>query len=480
MGDRGASVRKGRSTAKCGVDDAGSPELGLSRRELLRRAGAGAVAIGLGGTGARTAYAFSGPHRFTKRQLAHHLEIAQWAHVVPGYDAWLDGTYARQWGERNDAEVTVDHVNSTELSARAAAEIDAGSGHDLFQLLSPPAVFESHTIPLDDAVEETTRRLGPISGVAHRSTYNPRTRHSFGFPDFYAPDPIVWRHDLWSGIGRSPGTWDDVLEAAPSLRSRGHPVGIGMSNGPESTLASLAVAFCFGAAIQDEAGEVRIDSKATRDYLGFVASLYRRGMTSEVFGWNPASNNQFLYSGTGSLILNPISATRAAEELELPFAHALRLGPVPRGPAERIAPAHTTGVYVIWKFSRQKELAKRYLIDQQVAYREHLARSRLYNLPAWPGAIEGGFAGIAAIAAADPHGPRGRYAGLAAIAERHTTNTGHPGCSNAAVCEIVDSSLIPRMAAHVAQGKLSAGEAARAAGRQFEAVFEKWRDQKLV
>ena len=450
----------------------------LSRRELLKRGGIGAAALGVGGAGAP--YAFAGPHRFTKRQLKNQLKIMQWVHFVPDYDAWLDKTYVTAWGEKNDTEVIVDHVNNTELPARAAAEIAAQSGHDLFQFLSPPSAYQNQTIPLNDVVQETTRKLGKMSGVAYRSTYNPRTKRYFGYPDNYVPDPVVWRHDLWNDIGESPATWDHVLRAAPKLKARGHPVGIGMSNELDSNMANFALMLCFGSQIQDEEGNVRINSKATRDYLNFMKSLYQQGMTNEVFGWNPASNNQFLYAGKGSMILNAVSATRTPEDLKLPFSDDLWIWPIPRGPKQRIGLEHVMGVYVIWKFSKNKALAKKYLVDQQVAYQQHFVQSKFYNFPGWTGAVKGGFKGMKRMAAADAHKPRGKYTILTTIAERYTTNAGHPGFSNAAVGEIFDTFLIPQMAAQVAQGKLSADAAARAADREFKKIFRKWKDAKLL
>lgn len=457
-----------------------TPSGELTRRELLRRAGVGAAAIGVGGASAGQAFAFAGPHRFAKRQLANELKIMQWVHFVPDYDKWLDNQYVKAWGERNDTQVTIDHVNNTELSARAAAEIAAQSGHDLFQFLSPPSAYQNSTIPLNDAVQEVTKKLGKMSGVAYRSTYNPRTKRYFGFADNYVPDPVIWRHDLWNDIGESPATWDHVLKAAPKLKANGHPVGIGMSNELDSNMANFAIMLCFGGQIQDEQGNVRINSKNTVDFLNFMKSLYQQGMSNEIFGWNPASNNQFLYAGRGSMILNAISATRTPEDLKLPFSDNLWIWPIPRGPVQRIGLEHVMGIYVIWKFAKQKELAKKFLIDQQLAYQQHFVQSKFYNFPAWTNAVKGGFKGMKKMAAADTHKPRGKYTILTTIAERYTTNAGHPGFSNAAVGEIFDTFLIPQMVAQVAQGKLSAADAAKNADTQFRTIFKKWKDAKLI
>ena len=93
-----------------------------------------------------------------------------------------------------------------------------------------------------------------------------------------------------------------------------------MSNELDSNMANFAIMLCFGSHIQNADGQIVINSKQTRDYLNYMKSLYQQGLTNEIFGWNPASNNQFLISGKGSMILNAVSATRTPEDLKLPFS----------------------------------------------------------------------------------------------------------------------------------------------------------------
>ena len=100
----------------------------------LRRAGVGAAAIGVAGSGASKAFAFAGPHKHTGRWLSGDLKILQWVHFVPAYDQWFDNTWIKQWGQKNDVNVTVDHIVNTQLDARAASEVAAQSGHDLFHV----------------------------------------------------------------------------------------------------------------------------------------------------------------------------------------------------------------------------------------------------------------------------------------------------------------------------------------------------------
>ena len=106
------------------------PGSGLSREDLLKRGAAGAFAVSMFGGLAERAHAFAGPMKFKGRQLKGDLSILQWAHFVPAYDQWLDKTYIQQWGEKNDVQVKVDHINNALLPSAAAAEVAAQKGHD--------------------------------------------------------------------------------------------------------------------------------------------------------------------------------------------------------------------------------------------------------------------------------------------------------------------------------------------------------------
>ena len=64
---------------------------------------------------AERAIAFAGPLSYQHKQLKGDLKIMQWAHFVPAYDKWLDNTYVKQWGEKNDVEVKIDHINNALL-----------------------------------------------------------------------------------------------------------------------------------------------------------------------------------------------------------------------------------------------------------------------------------------------------------------------------------------------------------------------------
>ncbi len=105
---------------------------GLTRRKLAKLAGASALVAG--------GPAFLFPER--ARAAGRTLKIIQWSHFVPAWDTWFNGTYTKEWGQKNDTEVIVDNINLVDLPARAASEVSAKKGHDLFMFLSPPAAYE--------------------------------------------------------------------------------------------------------------------------------------------------------------------------------------------------------------------------------------------------------------------------------------------------------------------------------------------------
>jgi multiple sugar transport system substrate-binding protein len=457
----------------------------LTRDELLKRGAAAAFAVGMFGGLTDKALGFYGPLKYKDKQLAGDLRIMTWAHFVPAYDQWLDNTYAKRWGEANDVEVKIDHINNALLYGTGSSEVAAQSGHDLFWFISPPASFQKQTVPVNDLVQEVSKRFGPMSKVARKSTYNPRTKTFYGFPETYAPDPVQYRRSFLQEAGVSLNTWDDLRRGAAKLKQQGHPVGLGMSNEIDSNMLLTSLLYCYGGFIQNEDNEIVIGQGRNRrgaiQALQVMREIFRTGMTDEVFAWTAASNNQAFLAGRLSVALNAISIVRSAElSGNTALSDDTWLASIPRGPVMRMGNEHVMGVFVIWKFARNKAAARKYLIDQQIAYRQHFVRSGFYNFPPWTGSIRGGFKTIRALTKRDTHKPRGKYTVLTTIAEKYTTNPGFPGNSTPVMDELYNTFLIPQMFAEVAQGKSSPADAVRTFDRRAKAIHRKWKAQGLV
>jgi multiple sugar transport system substrate-binding protein len=451
----------------------------LTRKELLKRGGAGAAALGV--AGATAPFSFAGPLKYKGRWLSGNLTALTWVHFVPSYDQWLD-PWAKAWGERNDVQVTIEHINNGLLDTRAAAEVAAQQGHDLFFNLHPMATFEDQVINHASIVHEVERKVGKYMPIAQASTYNPRTKKYFAVSDSYVPDPVVWRHSLWNDVGESPATWDHVKAAAPKLKQRGHPIGIGQSQEIDSNMVLIAFMMCFGSFIQNEKNVPTLQSKRTVEAVKFMAEIARNGETDDIFSWNgnAAGNNNYLYSGTSSLIFNAISATRTPESGAAggQYADDLWIWPIPAGPHGRIGLEHLMGCWNIWKFARNKDAAERFLADLCIAGKEATIQSQLYNFPTFEKAMP--FKDINKFAAQDTHKPRGKYTILTTIAQKYTHNIGYPGTTNAAIDEIFQKFLIPQMFAQVSQGKLSAEDSVRQTNAAVKDIYAKWKGRKMI
>ncbi|HZI38458.1 MAG TPA: extracellular solute-binding protein, partial [Acidimicrobiia bacterium] len=433
----------------------------LARRDFLRLTAGGAtalLAIGAGcNSGSDTEKSKAATDTTAGVQGKRQLRIAQWTHYISGYDQWWDDVYTKSWGERNDVEVTVDHFDINQASAHAETEVASQQGHDLFHFnLNSPVAFEDHVIDHREIVEEVEARVGELTPFIRRSVYNPKTKKYFGFSHFWTPNPIQYRRDLWGALSSRPDTWEDVLVTGRRLKAQGHPIGIGMGADHESNVTLLGLMHGFGAAVQDGDAKVVINSPATVEAVKFGAELFRSAMSEEVLGWDITSNNRHLISGRGSMIVNSIAAIRALEDQDPPLAAKVELLPFPKGPAGTASP-YVVSIYAIWKFARNQELAKQFLVDLAPAYGDPLLQSQFLQMPSYPEAVPD----LAERLANDEKAqPPDKYRFMFDAAE-WSTNVGHPGHTNAAIDEVVRAAIVSRMFADAARGEMSAEEAVK-------------------
>jgi multiple sugar transport system substrate-binding protein len=313
------------------------------------------------------------------------LKILQWVHFVPGYDKWFNESYIKEWGAKNDTQVIVDNIGVAQLNARAAAEASAQKGHDLFMFLWPKPDMEEQVIDHKEIYDECIKNVGKPIDLAIRSTYNPKTKKYYGFSDSFVPDPVNYRRDLWDSVGMYPDTWDDVRVGGAKIKQKhGNPVGIGLASEIDTNMALRAVMYSFGSSVQDEQGNVVLNSKETLEAVKFVQALYKECMTEEVFAWDASSNNRFMISGKGSLALNAISITRTAEKSAPDMEKNIWLAKAAKGPVRRMGLEHVMDNYVIWKFAENIEGAKKFLVDYISNFRQGFLASEFYNFPCFP------------------------------------------------------------------------------------------------
>jgi ABC-type glycerol-3-phosphate transport system substrate-binding protein len=447
----------------------------LTRRDFLKALGIGAAATTF-------------PFRFniSKAQgLSGSLRILQWSHFVPRYDTWFD-EFARQWGEENGVEVTVDHINLAEIGAATASEIAAGEGHDLIEWLSPPSSLEPSVLDLRDVNEEAVSRFGEQIGLATRSSYNPTTEKYYGFCHSWVPDPGNYRISLWDQVGmpQGPTTWQELLDGGKQIKDElGVQMGLGMSNELDSNLACRAVLWAFGGLEQDASENIAINSPETIAALEYMKELYENTMTPEVFSWVPASNNQLLIAGQASYILNSISAYRTAQTVDPVVADDIGfIAPLvgPAGAESSLVSEHVIPIYVVPTHAANPDAAKEFMLALTENTSQIVLQSELYNFPSFfdmnPELLEDeGWLDV------DPYNsnPIDKLQVLKGFVD-YSTVIGQPGSANPAIAEVFNTFIIPQMFAKVATGDMAPDDAVAEAEALMIPIYERWLAEGLI
>ena len=418
------------------------------------------------------------------------LKILQWVHFVPAFDDWFNKKYVKEWGEKNDTEVIVDNIGIAGINARAAAEVSAQKGHDLFLFNWPPPTFEEQAVDMKDVYTELEGKFGKPIDLAVKSTYNPKTKKYFAFSPSFTPDPVNYRVDLFGAVGMpgGPKSWDDIRKKGAEIKKKfGNPVGIGLANEIDTGMAMRTIMYAFGAHEQDDNGNLALDSKQTLEAIKFVKALFQETMTPEVFTWDASSNNRAMLAGRISIALNAISITREAERTnpkvtspatkqEIELKTEIGLTKALRGPARAIGLEHVMDCYVVWKFAENIEGAKKFLIDYTTNFHDAFVNGQAYDFPCFPKTVPDLKQLLVNDAKASP---KNKYMVLEDVLN-WATNVGYPGYANAAIDEIFNTWVLNVMFAKAASGSATPEEALKEAVTASQRIYGKWKEKGLV
>jgi len=352
-------------------------------------------------TAAASAVAVAAPYIRTSR-AAGTLKVAFWDHWVPGANKTMEAI-CHEWGAKNKVDVQIDFITSqnNKLELTIAAEKLAKSGHDLVQPNAwSPAAYQNDFEPVDDIMHAAIKANGGpypiVEYLAHHKGHwvaAPAVTGSQVKP----PCARISMFKQYAGLDVTkmyapPGghsdkklqdewTWDKFLEVAEKCAAGGHPFGLGLSQTTDCVDFAGALFHAYGAELVNAKGEVTVNSDHTRQVLEYSQRL-GKVLPKDVIAWDDASNNKFLISGQGSLIMNPPSAWSVAKRDNPSVAADCWTFASPKGPMGRYAPA-LPFFWAIWKFSPNKSAAKSllaHLITRQSSER-FVAASNGYDIP---------------------------------------------------------------------------------------------------
>src|SRR5512142_2740238 len=245
----------------------------ITRRDFLKHAGMGAAGLAAGPAFLDKVFAQTPGRR--------SIRILQWSHFVPTHDKWFD-QYAKQWGEKNNVDVIIDHIGLADLRSTFASEVAAGRGHDIVEFIDPPSDFEPSVMDLTDLNQEAVKKFGKQVPFCTRSSSNPDTKKYYGFCHGWTIDPGDYRKSLWekAGMPAGPTAWGDLLTIGAKIKNeQGIQMGIGISQELDSNMAERTLLWSFDTSIQDEHENVILDNKKTVEAVKFMVDLYNKTMT---------------------------------------------------------------------------------------------------------------------------------------------------------------------------------------------------------
>ena len=315
---------------------------------------------------------------------AREISILSAVNYAPASDAKLQ-EQAKRFTKLTGINVRIDSIQSVQMSAKLSSELMSKAGHDIMSLeMHYPWLFQPGLADVTDICNDLAKK--------HGDWYPFLREHAFvrgqwlGVPYLYISFPGSHRIDLFEKVGeKAPDTWDDLLRAGRKLKKLGHPVGFAISQTTDAVSSLYSILWSFGAKdVAADGKTIAINSKETETAIEYVRALYNDAMDPVVLSWDNAANNQWLNSGKGSWIHNPISHYVVAKQNKMPVAEQTGFHPSPAGPGGR----HSVGVprsLGIWKFGKNAEPAREFLkwFFEPAQYHEWIMSGDNYNHPTW-------------------------------------------------------------------------------------------------
>ena len=306
---------------------------------------------------------------------AGKLNVGFWDHWVPGANDVMQ-KQVNTWAEKNKVEVTVDFITSSgnKILITAAAESQAGSGHDFMQMYNwDVGNYAGKLEPVDDVVKELSGKYGSYGAISEylgkseghwwavpssTGTLNLTTCGRISMLKNYAGVDLLKMYPAHEADPKLSADWnyDTFLHAAEACHKAGFPFGLGLGTTGDSTNNTGILYSAFGAELVNAKGEITVDSPAVRTMLEYCQKLVKF-FPADTVSYDDASNNRALISGKSALIMNPPSAWAVAKRDAIDVASDCWHFPCPAGPKGRYIP-YNYSFYGAWNFGKNKSAAK--------------------------------------------------------------------------------------------------------------------------
>jgi len=332
---------------------------------------------------------------------AGKLSIGFWDHWVPGAND-TSTNLVNEWAEKQRVEVQIDYITSqgNKLLLTQTTEAQAKSGHDIMTSFGPwqPQAFAELLEPTNDIMGPIIQQNGDVNGTVKylgqaggkwlgvpacigSQIKGPCSR--IDLMKKYADIDVQAMYPAGSPPKADNWTLDTFLKAAEACQKGGYPFGIGLGETTDSVDTAGAIFLSFGAELVSANGDLTVKTDAVRQALEYYKKLISF-LPPDVAAWDDASNNKWLISGKGALIMNPPSAWAVAKRDAPQVAGQCWTHGFPAGPKGRFAP-YLPFFWTVWNFSKNKEAAKSLLVylSEPSSIERLVIASGGYDLPAY-------------------------------------------------------------------------------------------------
>jgi ABC-type glycerol-3-phosphate transport system substrate-binding protein len=306
-----------------------------------------------------------------------------------------------EWAEKEKVEVSIDYITSVgnKNLLTIAAEAQAKSGHDIFAFPTwEPQAHAKNLEPVDDVMAELIKQNGAVNPtvdylaradgrwLAVPATVGSQIKGPCSRIDLMkdlAGIDVQAMYPAGAPAKADAWTFDTFLKAAEACQKGGHAFGIGLGTTSDNVDTAGMIFHGFGAMLVDAKGNMTVKSDAVRQALDYYKRLMAF-LPSDVPSWDDASNNKWLVSGKGALIMNPPSAWAVAKRDAPKVAEQLWTHGSPAGPKGRYAP-FVPYFWSIWNFSKNQAAAKSLIVhlSQPSSAEKMVEASNGYDLPSF-------------------------------------------------------------------------------------------------
>ncbi len=364
-----AKARKGANNKKIIAHQGDRQMSQITRRTLLKRSAAGAMAARAAG-GLAGILATGKAPALAQTATLHWL---RWTDYVPASDQLLRKEIFPECQKALGIKINMENINANDLQARVTSAIQTGTGPDIINVLNNwSQLYGDSTADVDDVCEKIGKTQDGFYDSA-RAIANDGKRW-VAVPWTIVGQLMTYRKSWFAeegyADGKFPQTWEELRAVGKKLKAKGRPLGqtFGHTYGDAPAFA-YPYTWSWGAKeVQEDGKTVVLNSKEAIDAVRFMTGFWKDAYDEGGLAWDDSSNNRAFLSNACAATSNAasiyIEAKKKPEsyltEKGTPLKDDILHAPLPKGPGGQFS-FHTPFADMVMKYSKNVDAAKQFL-----------------------------------------------------------------------------------------------------------------------